>query len=57
VAAWPLTRLIERDAAVTINAIENGGSAGGRDGVKGTFPAGALVLAVIGKGATAWARC
>ncbi|HET7524489.1 MAG TPA: Ig-like domain-containing protein, partial [Burkholderiaceae bacterium] len=35
--------LIERDAPVTINAIENGGSAGGRDGVKVTLPAGALV--------------
>jgi hypothetical protein len=35
--------LIERDAAVAINAIENGGSASGRDGVKVTFPAGALV--------------
>jgi hypothetical protein len=35
--------LIERDAAVSINTIENGGSANGRDGVKVTFPAGALV--------------
>jgi hypothetical protein len=35
--------LIERDAAVAINAIEAGGSASGRDGVKVTFPAGALV--------------
>ena len=35
--------LIERDAAVAINAIEAGASASGRDGVKVTFPAGALV--------------
>ena len=35
--------LIERDPAVAINAIENGGSASGRDGVKVTFPAGALL--------------
>ena len=35
--------LIERDAAVAINSIEIGGSASGRDGVKVTFPAGALV--------------
>ena len=35
--------LIERDTAVAINAIEAGGSASGRDGVKVTFPAGALV--------------
>jgi len=35
--------LVERDAPVTIAAIENGGSADGRDGVKVTFPAGALV--------------
>jgi hypothetical protein len=37
--------LIERDTAVAINAIESGGSASGRDGVKVTFPAGALVTA------------
>ena len=35
--------LIERDAPVAIDTIENGGSASGRDGVKVTFPAGALV--------------
>jgi hypothetical protein len=35
--------LIERDTAVDIAAIEGGGSASGRDGVKVTFPAGALV--------------
>jgi len=37
--------LIERDAAVTIAGIEGGGSASGRDGVKVTFPAAALVTA------------
>jgi hypothetical protein len=35
--------LIEREAAVAIDAIEAGGSASGRDGVMVTFPAGALV--------------
>jgi len=35
--------LIERDAPVDVAAIEAGGSASGRDGVKVTFPAGALV--------------
>jgi hypothetical protein len=35
--------LIARDAAVAIGTIESGGSASGRDGVKVTFPAGALV--------------
>jgi hypothetical protein len=35
--------LIARDAAVAIGAIESGGSASGREGVKVTFPAGALV--------------
>lgn len=43
--------LIERDAAVDIAAIENGGSASGRDGVTVTFPAGALVDAA-GRAAT-----
>jgi len=37
--------LIERDAAVAIAGIEGGGSASGRDGVKVTFPAAALVTA------------
>ena len=35
--------LIERAAPVAIDTIQNGGSASGRDGVKVTFPAGALV--------------
>jgi hypothetical protein len=37
--------LIQRDGAVDIASIEAGGSASGRDGVKVTFPAGALVTA------------
>lgn len=37
--------LIARDAAVAIAGIEAGGTASGRDGVKVTFPAGALVTA------------
>ncbi len=40
-----LVMLIQRDAAVDIAGIEAGGSASGRDGVKVTFPAGALVNA------------
>ena len=35
--------LVERDAAVAIHAIESGGTASGRDGVKVTLPAAALV--------------
>jgi hypothetical protein len=37
--------LILRDTAVDMAAIEGGGSVTGRDGVKVTFPAGALVSA------------